>query len=60
MSDVAIRGPGVCAGMATANTHELAKRRARLSKWSSTEERGWLAIYRDLLEPVDKGRVLRR
>lgn len=39
---------------------ELTKRRARLSKWSTTDERGWLAIYRDLVEPLGKGRVLRR
>jgi dihydroxy-acid dehydratase len=39
---------------------ELAKRRARLTKWVGTDERGWLAIYRDLVEPVGKGRVLRR
>jgi hypothetical protein len=31
-----------------------------LTKWSGTDERGWLAIYRNLVEPVDKGRVLRR
>ena len=39
---------------------ELAKRRAGLDKWASTDERGWLAIYRNLVEPVSKGRVLRR
>jgi len=39
---------------------ELARRRAKLTRWTSTEERGWLAIYRNLVEPVDKGRVLRR
>jgi len=39
---------------------ELAKRRAKLTRWSGTDERGWLAIYRNLVEPVDKGRVLRR
>jgi dihydroxy-acid dehydratase len=39
---------------------ELARRRAGLSKWSGTDERGWLAIYRNLVEPVDKGRVLRK
>jgi len=39
---------------------ELTKRRGKLSKWSGTDERGWLAIYHNLVEPVDKGRVLRR
>jgi dihydroxy-acid dehydratase len=39
---------------------ELESRRARLTKWTTTDERGWLAIYRDLVEPLGKGRVLRR
>jgi dihydroxy-acid dehydratase len=39
---------------------ELAKRRESLTKWTTTDERGWLAIYRDLVEPLGKGRILRR
>ena len=39
---------------------ELEKRRAKLSRWATTSERGWLAMYRDLVEPVGKGRILRR
>jgi len=39
---------------------ELEKLRASLTRWSGTDERGWLAIYRNLVEPVDKGRVLRK
>jgi len=39
---------------------ELAKRRAKPSKWATTDERGWLAMYRNMVEPVDKGRVLKR
>ncbi len=39
---------------------ELESRRARLTKWTTTDERGWLAIYRDLVEPLGKGRILRR
>jgi dihydroxy-acid dehydratase len=39
---------------------ELERRRAHLTKWTTTDERGWLAIYRNLVEPLGKGRVLRR
>jgi dihydroxy-acid dehydratase len=39
---------------------ELARRRKNLTRWDKTDERGWLAIYRELVEGVDKGRVLRR
>jgi dihydroxy-acid dehydratase len=39
---------------------ELAKRRAKPSKWATTDERGWLAMYRNMVEPVDKGRILKR
>jgi dihydroxy-acid dehydratase len=39
---------------------ELAERRAKLTRWATTDERGWLAIYRDLVEPLGKGRILRR
>jgi dihydroxy-acid dehydratase len=39
---------------------ELDERRGKLSRWATTSERGWLAIYRDLVEGVGKGRVLRR
>jgi dihydroxy-acid dehydratase len=39
---------------------ELDKRRAKPSRWATTSERGWLAMYRDLVEPVGKGRILRR
>jgi dihydroxy-acid dehydratase len=39
---------------------ELAERRKKLSRWATTSEKGWLAMYRDLVEPVGKGRILRR
>jgi dihydroxy-acid dehydratase len=38
---------------------ELAARRARPSKWRSTDERGWLSIYRNLVGPLNKGAVLK-
>ena len=38
---------------------ELAQRRARASKWASTDERGWLSIYRNLVGPLNKGAVLK-
>jgi len=38
---------------------ELALRRARASKWASTDERGWLSIYRNLVGPLNKGAVLK-
>ena len=39
---------------------ELAKRRKNLTRWTTTTEKGWLAMYRELVEPVGKGRILRR
>ena len=38
---------------------ELARRRAQPSKWSSTDEQGWLSIYRELVGPLNKGAVLK-
>jgi len=38
---------------------ELVLRRARASKWASTDERGWLSIYRNLVGPLNKGAVLK-
>ena len=39
---------------------ELARRRLQLSKWDSTDERGWLAIYRKLVGPLNQGAILER
>jgi dihydroxy-acid dehydratase len=39
---------------------ELARRRKNLTRWTTTTEKGWLAMYRELVEPVGKGRILRR
>ena len=38
---------------------ELARRRALPSKWASTDEQGWLSIYRNLVGPLSKGAVLK-
>ncbi len=39
---------------------ELAQRRSRLRDWPDQGERGWLAIYQGLVEPLAKGAVLRK
>jgi dihydroxy-acid dehydratase len=39
---------------------ELARRRAQLDKWISSDERGWLAIYRKLVGPLNQGAILER
>ena len=38
----------------------LAKRRERIHAWQGTDERGWLAIYRQLVQPMKQGAVLRK
>jgi dihydroxy-acid dehydratase len=38
---------------------ELARRRARPSKWGASGERGWLSIYGSLVGPLNKGAVLK-
>jgi dihydroxy-acid dehydratase len=38
---------------------ELEARRARLAPAPMAEERGWLGIYRELVQPLSKGAVLR-
>jgi dihydroxy-acid dehydratase len=39
---------------------ELQARRTRLAPAPLAEERGWLGIYRELVQPLSKGAVLRR
>jgi dihydroxy-acid dehydratase len=38
----------------------LESRRSKIHAWQSTDEHGWLAIYRRLVQPMRKGSVLAR
>jgi len=37
---------------------ELAQRRAQLAAWTGADERGWLAVYRQVVQPLARGAVL--
>jgi len=56
---IAIDIPGRFANLEVSES-ELARRRAQLSKWDASDERGWLAIYRKLVGPLNKGAILER
>ena len=38
---------------------EFAARRAALSRFVSSEKKGWLALYQDLVQPLTKGGTLK-
>jgi dihydroxy-acid dehydratase len=56
---IAIDIPGRFANLEVSEA-ELARRRTLLSKWDGCDERGWLAIYRKLVGPLNQGAILER